>query len=756
MGVEFEPGAEFAGHQIVAPLGRGGMGVVYHAIHLGLERHVALKVIAADRAVDPDFRERFRREARSAAALDHPGVITIYEAGLVDDLPYMTMRLVRGPDLGRQLRIGGPLEPEVAASVVAMVADALETAHESGLVHRDIKPANILLERRGRELRALLADFGLARLAEVTGLTTTGSWLGTVDYAAPETLAGEPASASADIYALGAVLHAALTGRPPFSRETAAAVIWAHAHEPPPRIAEIEHPAIDALNDVIARAMAKTPAERFSDAGELADAVRAAAGPPHELPLLAQPLALIHELASEITTDPMGASGATETERTPAAAATKPAAGKAKPPPAPAGWATPPPGLAREALPRDATPPSPRPQRRRAALRRLKRPLGARRHRRATLTPAPPRDATPADSVVAPSASAAVPDAAAASPPSDVAGAQPAGVLRRRGRLFAALAGLIVAVVVAAVLLLSQGEVSALDATQLTVDPIPLGDAPRGLVAVDGTPWVLTSTDEEAAVRPIEDDKAGEALTLDDESYALATTGTDLWATGDSGISRIDAAARQVLGGPVDLGVVSSGSRIAAGEGALWVTDTIDNAVIRADETTARPVGDPIGVGGGLLDAIVTGEGAVWVLRSDINSDVTWIVPIDPATNRAGRAIAIDAFTSSEILAVGEGGVWSASEDAERLIRVDPAKRQVDSRRPRFPDGVGDVAAGSGAVWVLDAQGQTVTRVDPRTLKAVGQPIAVAGGSESRLAVTPGATWVLSPSRGAVRITWDG
>ena len=130
---------------------------------------MALKVIAADRAVDPDFRERFRREARSAAALDHPGVITIYEAGLVEDLPYMTMRLVRGPDLGRQLRIGGPLEPEVAAGVVAMVADALETAHESGLVHRDIKPANILLERRGRELRALLADFGLARLAELIG-----------------------------------------------------------------------------------------------------------------------------------------------------------------------------------------------------------------------------------------------------------------------------------------------------------------------------------------------------------------------------------------------------------------------------------------------------------------------------------------------------------------------------------------------------------------------------------------------------------
>ena len=324
MGVDFEPGAEFAGHRIVAPLGRGGMGVVYHAVHLGLERDVALKVIAADRAVDPGFRERFRREARSAAALDHPGVITIYEAGVIDDLPYMTMRLVRGPDLGRQLRIGGPLAPEVAAGVVALIADALETAHEAGLVHRDIKPANILLERRGRELRALLADFGLARLAEgSSALTTTGSWLGTVDYAAPETLQGDPATPAADIYALGAVLHAALTGRPPFARETAAAVIWAHAHDPPPRLAEIEHPSAPALDAVIARAMAKTPGERFADAGELADAVRAATGPPGALPLLAQPVALMGELASEITTDPMG-SGLTATERAPAGDETRP------------------------------------------------------------------------------------------------------------------------------------------------------------------------------------------------------------------------------------------------------------------------------------------------------------------------------------------------------------------------------------------------------------------------------------------------
>jgi streptogramin lyase len=210
-----------------------------------------------------------------------------------------------------------------------------------------------------------------------------------------------------------------------------------------------------------------------------------------------------------------------------------------------------------------------------------------------------------------------------------------------------------------------------------------------------------------------------------------------------------------VLGGPVDL-QVGSGARIAAGAGALWVTDTIDNAVLRTEETSARPVGEPIEVGSSLRYPIVVGEGAVWTLRADVDADVTEVVPVDPKTNRAGEGIRIDEYTSTETLAVGEGAVWSASEGDERLVRIDARTRKLDPRSPRLADGVGDVAVGDGVIWVLDADGQTVTRFDPATIRAVGQATAVAGGAESRLAVTPDAVWVLSPRRGAVRVTWDG
>src|SRR5215213_5257923 len=214
---ELEPGDEFAGCRIEAIAGRGGMGVVYRATELSLGRPVALKLLAPDRARDSGFRERFQRESRMAAAIDHPNVIPVYAAGEHDGALYLVMRYVGGTDLHALLRDQGALEPERAAALVAQVGAALDAAHRAGLVHRDVKPANVLLAGD----HAYLSDFGLTRLARSdTQLTESGQWMGTVEYCSPEQLRGARTDARADVYSLGCVLFAALTGGPPFSHGT--------------------------------------------------------------------------------------------------------------------------------------------------------------------------------------------------------------------------------------------------------------------------------------------------------------------------------------------------------------------------------------------------------------------------------------------------------------------------------------------------------------------------------------------------------
>ena len=281
MGSTTLTGAELAGYRIEAVAGRGGMGVVYRAWHLGLERPVALKVIAPDLAARDEFRARFRRESRLAAALDHPHVLPIYEAGEHDGVLFIAMRWVDGTDLGRELhQSAAGLAVDRAVTLTAQVAGALDAAHARGLVHRDIKPANVLIVEEGSIEHAYLADFGLAKRDDTGGLTDTGRWLGTVDYAAPEQIGGGEVGPPADVYALGCVLFATLTGRPPFERESAVAVAYAQIHDPPPRTG-----VSSALDAVVARALAKDPRARFASAGELAVAARtAAAGRPRRQP----------------------------------------------------------------------------------------------------------------------------------------------------------------------------------------------------------------------------------------------------------------------------------------------------------------------------------------------------------------------------------------------------------------------------------------------------------------------------------------
>jgi serine/threonine-protein kinase len=271
--LELAPGAEIAGCRIEAVAGRGGMGVVYRATQLDLGRPVAIKVIAADRARDPGLRTRFSLEARLAAAIDHPNLVPVHAAGEDHGRLYLVMRYVDGTDLHRCLKHEGPLAPGRAARVVSQVAAGLDAAHAAGLVHRDVKPANVLLSSE----HVYLGDFGLSRLQSASErITESGAWIGTVDYMSPEHLRGEPCDARSDVYALGCVLFAALTGGPPFRRDTVPQTMSAHLHQPPPRPSE--RAAVPAAFDrVVERALAKRPEDRYPSAGDLGRAVMAAA-----------------------------------------------------------------------------------------------------------------------------------------------------------------------------------------------------------------------------------------------------------------------------------------------------------------------------------------------------------------------------------------------------------------------------------------------------------------------------------------------
>jgi hypothetical protein len=270
---DLSPGSELAGCRIEEVLGSGGMGVIYRATELRLGRPVALKLIAAEGASDPALRERFEREARLTASIDHPNVIPVYAAGEEDGHLYLVMRFVPGTDLHRVLRREGRLEPARAARVVAQVADALDAAHAAGLVHRDVKPANVLIAGE----HVYLSDFGITRMQEAdTQITDSGGWVGTVDFMSPEHLRAEPTDARSDVYALGCVLYTALTGAPPFRRATVPATITAHLHDRPPKPSATPGVPVE-FDAVVARALAKAPPDRYASAGDLGRAALAAA-----------------------------------------------------------------------------------------------------------------------------------------------------------------------------------------------------------------------------------------------------------------------------------------------------------------------------------------------------------------------------------------------------------------------------------------------------------------------------------------------
>src|SRR5215208_1592124 len=266
------PGSTVSGYRIESLLGEGATGAVYLARDTE-GRAVALKVLDPAVAADARFRERFLRESRVAALLEHPNLVPVLDAGEDGGLFYIAMEWVDGVDLRTLLRRDGPLEPERAVALVADVAAALDVAHAAGLVHRDVKPANILVA--GDQAR--LCDFGLAKhTAGAESLTAERMLVGTLAYIAPEQIEGAGVDGRSDVYSLGCVLYECLTGEPPFDRESELAVLYAHLNEPPPRPTASREKLPPGLDAVVSAALAKAPADRPQTGGELASAARAA------------------------------------------------------------------------------------------------------------------------------------------------------------------------------------------------------------------------------------------------------------------------------------------------------------------------------------------------------------------------------------------------------------------------------------------------------------------------------------------------
>ena len=280
MSLDPRVGTRIGDYEIQQLIGRGGMSVVYLAEHIRLHRKVALKLLSPEMAEDDTFRRRFTSEWERLAQLDHPNIIPIFEAGEAGDLLFIAMRYVQTTDLKGLITHEGRLEPERAVSIIAQIASALDAAHQQDLVHRDVKPHNILVATgygAEGEDHVYLSDFGLTKHTQSrSGLTQTGHFMGTIDYVAPEQIAGKTVDGRTDEYALGCVLYECLTGRPPFQREEDTAILFAHLQEPPPLVSELRPDLPPELDEVIATAMAKDPDQRYATCLDFARAARRA------------------------------------------------------------------------------------------------------------------------------------------------------------------------------------------------------------------------------------------------------------------------------------------------------------------------------------------------------------------------------------------------------------------------------------------------------------------------------------------------
>jgi YVTN family beta-propeller protein len=621
-------GSVVAGYRIEEVAGQGGMGVVYKATQLDLQRPVALKLIASPLLHDASFRERFKREAQLAASIDHPNVIPVHETGEIEGALFIAMRFVEGTDLAGLIAHEGALEPARAVRIVAQAAAALDAAHARGLVHRDVKPANVLI---GADEHVYLTDFGLTKHAgEGAGLTKTGMFVGTLDYSAPEQIRGEPSDHRADVYALGCLLYHTLTGRPPYERDSDVARMYAHLNEPPPVPSAVASGVPAALDAVVQTAMAKDPDARFASAGELGSAATAALAPvtpqrtaPRRRPVLGAVLAAL--LATGLVAAALAATGILPGGDEPAA------------PPAPTATPTPTP----TATP---TPDAPQPA---ASIEVGKGPddLTVDDAGSVWVTNARDDTLTRIDADSGKVIGDPIP-----------AGDDPDGVVAEKGAVWVASA--------------KGDEVLRFEAGEDATVPggtIPVGDLPEGISLGRQLVWVANI--RAGTVNRI--DRASPAVVgapigVGRHPTGIFVGGSNVWVTNnaDGTVTRIDPSTAQVKGDPIEVGSHPRG--VVEGAGSVWVANAGDGTVSRLDPGSGEPIGDPIKVGRDPRELAV-GKGFVWVANNDDNS----VSRIDAKT---GRVVGTPIPVGRRPIGIdfGAGSVWVANFRDDTVTRIEP------------------------------------------------------------------------------------
>jgi YVTN family beta-propeller protein len=651
---DLHEGDEFAGHRIVEMAGRGGMGVVYRAIQLDLDRPVALKLIAAQLAEDPGFRDRFVRESRAAASIDHPNVIPIYYTGEHEGDLYIAMRYVEGSDLRTLVRAETRLEPGRAAQIVAQVASALDAAHGRGIVHRDVKPANVLL---GTTDHVYLTDFGLTKRLTSNAThppsTRDGGWVGTLGYVAPEQIRGERVDARADVYALGCVLYQALTGTPPYHRESDEATLWAHLNEDPPSVRD---KAPRRFDDVLARALAKDPDERYPSAGDLGRAALAAAG--RAAPPGPERRVAVGEAAPGDEGDTVGSP-----DQAPTAVAPPPRAAAARR----RAWAW---GLA--AVPVVALAVI-------AALVLGGGDGGGGSTTGSTSTPQTPARAGAAAGVVGPRVTV---------------GGRPNSVTIAGGSVWVTRGGNERVAVI-----------SAATGKRRSVNP-RVGPSPAAATDGFGKLWVAVQSGP--AVVPISlrthrQSGAALALPFGGQVVAVGTGEHAVWVgiRGTPGaLLRFDPDTGQQVK-RIDL--PDGLQNLAVGSGAVWVLARRANTLTRVDIRTGRTTS--LNVGSRPADVTV-GEGAVWVTNAGDDS----VTRIDTGSLSTSQ---VAVGHQPQGVAVGGGAVWVANRLDSTLTRLDPSGRRVGPVVPVDANPYAVDVEGK-QVWVGSLSEGTVQRVDFR------------------------------------------